>query len=203
MARQVAGRGAELPVDGADVARHVVQRWLRGDLERHVDLRGDQVHHAVGKEHPQRDAGMPPGEFQQQRREEGVAQPSRHAHPHMAAQGGAQAVDLRLGRRHFLQDAQAVLVERAPRLGQLQPARGPAQQLRAGLVLQLAQLAADLRARDAAPPARLGQVAGLDDVDEGLDQVEVHPGFHGELSRLTQHCEFPRGNCRCREPGLQ
>ncbi|MCY1216304.1 hypothetical protein D9M72_281760 [compost metagenome] len=62
----------------------------------------------------------------------------------MAAQGPAQTVDLGLRRGHFLQDAHAVLVQRMAGPGQFQPARGPAQQLGAGLVLQLTQLAADL-----------------------------------------------------------
>ena len=104
----------------------------------------------------------------------------------MAAQRLAQAVDLRLRRRDLAQDRQTVAVQRVTGFGQLQPARGPAHQLRARLDLQLAQLPADLRAGDAAPAAGLGQIAGVDDIDEGLDQVQVHGASIGDC----------QGDCR-------
>jgi len=92
----------------------------------------------------------------------------------MAMQALAQGGDGRGRRRHLARDPRPVLVERMAELGRLDPAGRAPQQLHAHRLFEELQPLADVRARGVQPARRGTQTAGIDDLDEQLERVQIH-----------------------------
>ncbi|MNV89118.1 hypothetical protein D3C71_1833870 [compost metagenome] len=81
--------------------------------------------------HAQRNFGMGAREVEQHGRQIKVAQACRQPDANVSPDGPVQAVDGGLHRAHFVKQADAMLVEQLPGLGQLDMPGGPPEELRA------------------------------------------------------------------------
>ncbi|MNT63850.1 hypothetical protein D3C72_2016970 [compost metagenome] len=79
--------------------------------------------------HAQRNIGMGAREVEQHGRQIQMAQACRQADAHIAPDGSVQAVDGGLDRAHFIEQADAVLVEQLASLRQFYVPRGPPEEL--------------------------------------------------------------------------
>jgi hypothetical protein len=98
----------------------------------------------------------------------------------MALEALAHAADQRVGRGHFAQDVLAVLVQSGAHRRRFHVPGRPAQQLHAEFLLQRLEVVADVGARHLELARGGAEIAGVDDIDEQAQGVEIHGGEASE-----------------------
>lgn len=97
----------------------------------------------------------------------------RHYHPQASAQRFRFAVQFGLQRLPFVDHALCMTLAAQAVLGQLQAVGGALQQAQAELPLQCLQASADRRLGGAQLQGRSRQAAGIDDAQEGAQQIQA------------------------------
>ncbi|GEM_PF-2535289 len=102
-----------------------------------------------------------------------LAKGMRHHHPQASAQRFRFAVQFGLQRLPFVDHALCMTLAAQAVLGQLQAVGGALQQAQAELSLQCLQASADRRLGAAQLQGRSRQAAGIDDAQEGAQQIQA------------------------------
>ncbi|MNT53096.1 hypothetical protein D3C72_1901670 [compost metagenome] len=120
-----------------------------------------------------------------------MAEAGRDRKPHMALQALAHIADQRIGSRHLAEDIAPVLVQPGAHRRGLDMAGGPPQQLHAQLFFQRLQPVADIGARHLELARGRAQVAGIDNVDEQAQGVEIHGSEYWVQGRVAPQVRLP------------